>query len=105
MRSYREPKTAPSHDRALANPLPTLRGATPRIGFADKAHRRRATSDRLASGREFFFAPCQGSIERAGMNRNSKMAPDRLGQGFAPLYILSSLPALDEVEDLLGALV
>ena len=39
------------------------------------------------------------------MNDNSKMAADRLRQGFSPLHILSGTPALDEIEDLLGALV
>lgn len=59
----------------------------------------------MAGGREFFFAPCQGSIERAGMNSNSKMAPDCLRHGFPPMPFLSGLPALDEVEDVFGALV
>jgi hypothetical protein len=59
----------------------------------------------LASGREFFFAPRQGSIERTGMNGNSKLTADRLLHGFLPLHILSSTPTLDEIEDLLGAFV
>lgn len=39
------------------------------------------------------------------MNGDSKMAADRLHQGFPPLHILSGTPALDEIEDVLGALV
>jgi hypothetical protein len=39
------------------------------------------------------------------MNGNSKMAADRLHQGFSPLHILSGTPALAEIEDILGTLV
>lgn len=39
------------------------------------------------------------------MNGNSKTAPERLGQGFPAMHVLPGVPALDEVEDLLGALV
>ena len=39
------------------------------------------------------------------MNRNSKMAADRLRRGFAPVDILPRVPALDEVENFLGTLV
>jgi hypothetical protein len=52
-----------------------------------------------------FFAPGQSSVERAGMNRDSKMASDRLRRSFAPADILPAVPTLDEVENFLGALV
>jgi len=39
------------------------------------------------------------------MNVDSKMAPDRLRQGFLPLHTLPQAPALDEIEDFVGALV
>ncbi len=39
------------------------------------------------------------------MNGDSKMAADRLRQGFPPLHILSGTPTIDEIEDVLGALV
>jgi hypothetical protein len=56
-------------------------------------------------GREFFFAPFQRSNKGTRMNDDAEMAPDCLRQGFPPAHILSGMPALREIEYILGAFV
>jgi hypothetical protein len=91
------------HYRSLSEV--TLRPAAPRTVRAGSAHRRGARSDRRAVCRQFFLAPGQSSVERAGMNRYSKKASDGLRRGFVPADILPGVPTLDEVENFLGTLV
>src|SRR5216684_1477694 len=101
-------KPSPTRDRARRSSLlPTLLVAAPRTVRADNAHRRGAASGWAAPGRgrEFFFAPCQRSVEGAGVNRRPEAAPDRLQQARPFLDTMLASPPLDKVEYLVGAFV
>ena len=56
-------------------------------------------------GRGFFFAPCHRPVERAGVDRNAE--PPRHGrrQRFVRLHVFARAPALDVVDNRLGAFV